>query len=70
MAIVAASQNHDLDCLSTAMRHLIDPDRHEAAIPPALAYAEVMKENQLVLMPVPRAVIDEIAGRPMHELLH
>jgi hypothetical protein len=70
LAMVAASQNHDLDCLSTAMRHLIQPDRHETAIRPALAYAEVMRENRLVLMAVPRAVIEEIAGRPVHERLH
>ena len=70
LAMVAASQNHDLDCLASAMRHLLDPDGHEAAMLPALAYAEAMKESELVLMPVPKAVIDEIAGRPPQERLH
>ena len=70
LAMVAASQNQDLDCLASAMRHLLDPDGHEEAMLPALAYAEAMKESDLMLMPVPKNVIDEIAGRPLHERLH
>ena len=46
LAIVAASQNHDLDCLSAAMRHLLDPDGHEEAMLPALAYAEAMRDSE------------------------
>jgi len=53
LAMVAASQNEDSDCLATAMRHLVDPDGHEAAMLPARAYAEVLKENRLLLIPVP-----------------
>ena len=37
---------------------------------PALAYAEAMKDSDLMLMPVPKNVIEEIAGRPLHERLH
>jgi hypothetical protein len=70
LAMVAASQNRDLDCLASAMRHLLDPEGHAEAMLPALAYAEAMKESELMLMPVPKAVIDEIAGRPPHERLH
>jgi hypothetical protein len=70
LAMVAASQNRDLDSLASAMRHLLDPDGHEEAMLPALAYAEAMKESDLMLMPVPKTVIDEIAGRPPHERLH
>lgn len=70
LAMVAASQSRDLDCLSVAMRHLLDGDGHEEAMLPALAYAEAMRERDLLLMPVPRAVIEEIAGRPSHERLH
>jgi hypothetical protein len=68
--MVASSQSGDLDCLSVAMRHLIDPDGHEEAMLPALAYAEAMRESDLLLMPVPKTVIEEIAGRPAHERLH
>ena len=70
LAIVAASQNHDLDCLAAAMSLLIDPEGHEEALLPALAYAEAMRDHDLRLMPVPRHVIEEIAGRPAHERLH
>jgi hypothetical protein len=70
LAIVAASQNQDLDCLASAMNHLLDADGHEEAMLPALAYAEAMRDSELMLMPVPRAVIEEIAGRPAHERLH
>jgi len=70
LAMVASSQNRDLDCLAAAMANLIDPEGHEAAMLPALAYADVMKESDLVLMPVPKSVIEEIAGRPPHQRLH
>jgi hypothetical protein len=70
LAMVAASQNGDLDSLAAAMRHLIDPDGHEEAMLPALAYAEAMKDNNLMLMRVPKTVIEEIAGRPPHERMH
>lgn len=70
LAMVASSQNKDLECLGAAMRHLIDPEGHELAIMPALAYAEAMRENGLRLMAVPKNVLDEIAGRPPYELLH
>jgi hypothetical protein len=70
LAMVAASQNRDLDALSAAMRHLLDPDGHEEAILPALAYADAMRESEMMLMPVPRRVIDEIAGRPPSERVH
>ena len=62
--MVAASQNRDLDCLASAMRHLLDPDGHAEAMLPALDYAEAMKDSELMLMPVPKLVIEEIAGRP------
>ena len=53
------------------MRHLIDPKGHEAAMLPALAYAQAMWNHELRLMPVPRQVlIEELAGRPSHERLH
>jgi hypothetical protein len=70
LAMVAASQNQDLDCLAAAMANLIDPEGHEAAMLPALAYADVMKESDLLLMPVPKAVVEEIAGRPPQQRLH
>jgi hypothetical protein len=70
LAMVAASQTQDLDCLSAAMRHLLDPEGHEDAMLPVLAYAEAMRDSDLMLKPVPRAVIEEIAGRPPHERLH
>ena len=70
LAMVAASQNQDLDCLAAAMRHLLDPEGHEEAMLPALAYAEAMKEHGLFLMPVPTSVVEEIAGRPPHHMLH
>jgi hypothetical protein len=70
LAMVSASQRRDLDGLAAAMRHLLDPEGHEEAMLPALAFAEAMKESDLMLMPVPRAVIEEIAGRPLAERLH
>lgn len=70
LAIVAASQNRDLESLSAAMRHLLDPDGHEDAMLPALSYAEAMRERDLMLMPVPAHVVEEIAGRPLHMQLH
>lgn len=70
LAMVASSQNQDPDSLAAAMGHLIDPQGHAAAIQPALAYAQAMRDNDLLLMPVPRHVIDDIAGRPVHERLH
>jgi hypothetical protein len=70
LAMVAASQNQNLDCLAAAMRHLLDPEGHEEAMLPALAYAEAMKEHDLLLMPVPKTVIEEVAGRPPHQRLH
>jgi hypothetical protein len=69
LAMVSASQNQDLDCLAAAM-HLLDPEGHEEAMLPALAYAEAMKERDLLLMPVPRLVIEEIASRPPQRMLH
>jgi hypothetical protein len=68
--MVAASQSNDLEALEVAMRHLLDPDGHEEAMLPALACAEAMKANDLLLLPVPKTVIEEIAGRPSHERLH
>jgi len=70
LAMVAASQNQDLECLATVMGHLLDPDGHEEAMLPALAYAEAMKDSDLVLTPVPKIIIEEIAGRPLLERLH
>jgi hypothetical protein len=70
LAMVAASQSNDLEALEVAMRHLLDPDGHEEAMLPALACAEAMKANDLLLLPVPKTVIEEIAGRPSHERLH
>jgi hypothetical protein len=70
LAMVAASQAGDLDCLAAAMRHLLDPDGHEEAMLPALAYADAMTENDLALLPVPKAVIEEIASRPPAARLH
>lgn len=70
LAIVAASQNKDVEGLGLAMRHLIDPEGHEAAIVPALDYADAMQDHDLRLMQVPKAVIEEIAGRPPHERMH
>ena len=70
LAMVSASQNKDLDCLAAAMRHLLDPEGHEEAMLPALAYAEAMRDKDLLLMPVPKGVIEEIAGRPAHQRLH
>ena len=70
LTIVAASQNKDIESLALAMRYLMDPDGHEAAIVPALDYADAMQEHELRLMPVPSAVVEEIAGRPPHERLH
>ena len=70
LAMVAAGQSRDLGCLSAAMRHLLDAEGHGEAMLPALAYAEAMRDSDLLLMPVPRAVIEEIAGRPPHERLH
>ena len=70
LAIVAATQNQDLDSLAAAMRHLLDPEGHEETMLPALAFAEAMRESDLMLMPVPRNVVDEIAGRPAHERVH
>ena len=70
LAMVAASQNRDLDCLASAMRHLLDPDGHAEAMLPALDYAEAMKDSELMLMPLPKLVIEEIAGRRTHERLH
>jgi hypothetical protein len=70
LAIVSASQSRDLDCLAAAMAHLLDPEGHEEAMLPALDFAEAMKRSNLMLMPVSRAVIEEIAGRPAAERLH
>jgi hypothetical protein len=70
LAMVAASQSRDLGCLAFAMKHLLDPEGHEEAMLPALAFAEAMAESDLRLMPVPRAVIEEIADRPMPNRLH
>jgi hypothetical protein len=70
LAIVAASQNNDFDTLAAAMRQLLEPEGHEEVMHPALAYADAMRESDMMLMPVPRRVIEEIAGRPPHEWLH
>jgi hypothetical protein len=70
LGIVSASQHGDLGALSVALRHLIDPEGHEEAILPALAYAQALRDQDLVLTPVPEHVIEEIAGRPAHERLH
>ncbi|MYZ49727.1 hypothetical protein [Propylenella binzhouense] len=70
LAMVSASQNADLDCLAYAMARFIDPEGQEAAMPPLVAYAEAMVEQQLRLMPVPRHVIQDIAERPPRACLH
>jgi hypothetical protein len=70
LAMVAASQNDDVAALEASMRNLLDPEGHAEAMLPALAYAEAMRATDLLLMPVPKAVIEEIAGRPPHERLH
>lgn len=70
LAMVAASQNGDAESLSAAMRHLLDPEGHAEAVVPALAYADAMRASDMMLMPVPRTVIDEIAGRPLNERVH
>jgi hypothetical protein len=38
LAMVAASQNQDLDCLASAMRHLLDPEGHEEAAVPCSVF--------------------------------
>ena len=43
---------------------------HPEAMLPVLDYAEAMKDSDLMLMPVPKAVIEEIAGRLSYERLH
>jgi hypothetical protein len=68
--MVAANQNRDLDRLGSAMSHLRDPEGHKEAMLSALAYAEAMKESELMLIAVPRAVIEEIACRPTQGRLH
>ncbi len=70
LAMLSASQNADVDCLAYAMRQLIDPDGHEAAIHPVVAYAEAMTEQNLKLMRVPRTVVQDIAERPRRSCLH
>ena len=70
LAMVASGQARDLDCLAAAMRCLLDPQGHEEAMLPALAYAEIMAESELTLLPVPKSVIEEIAGRPAAYRLH
>ncbi len=37
---------------------------------PTRAYAEAMKADELLLLPVPAAVVEQIAGRPAFERLH
>jgi hypothetical protein len=68
--MVAASQNDDVAALEASMRNLLDSEGHAEAMLPALAYAEAMRASDLLLMPVPKDVIEEIAGRPPHERLH
>src|SRR5690606_31830050 len=70
LAMVSASQNNDVDSLAAATSNLIDPEGREAAILPAVAYGQALSERDLRLLPVPCAVIEEIAGRPSNERLH
>jgi hypothetical protein len=70
LAMVSAGQHRDLDCLAAAMRYLLDPDGHEEAMLPAIALAEAMKESELLLLPVSKQILEEVAGRPQHLPLH
>ena len=58
--MVAAGQAGDIDCLAAAMARLLEPEGHEAAMLPALACAEALRERNLMLMPVPRLVVEEM----------
>jgi hypothetical protein len=70
LAMVAAAQKPDGECLAAAAEHLIVPEAHEAVTAEARRYAGALRERRLLLMDVPRRVVDHVAGRPQHLRLH
>ena len=70
LEMVAAAQKPDGECLAAAAAHLIGPEAHETVMAEARRYAGALRERRLLLMDVPRRVVDHIAGRPAHLRLH
>lgn len=70
LAMVAAGQHRDFQCLATAMHYLLEPEGHKEAMSPACAFGEAMAESGLTLTRFPTSIVEEIAGRPLHRRLH
>lgn len=70
VSMIAACQNHDDEGLLGAMERLILPEGHAEVIRATQLFADALAETGQILIPVPGAVIREIAARPCRRLFH
>ena len=70
VSMIAACQNHDEGSLLDAMKRLILPEGHAEVIRATRIFAEALADTGQILIPVPQAVIHEIATRPCRRLFH
>lgn len=70
VSMIAACQNHDDDTLLGALERLVAPEGHAEVIRATQRFAETLAETGQILIPVPGAVIREIAARPCRRHYH
>lgn len=70
VSMIAACQNQDEGSLLDAMERLILPEGHAEVVRATRIFAEALADTGQILIPVPQAVIHEIATRPCRRLFH
>jgi len=70
VAMIAASQWKDRDSLTAATNQMVAPEGFGAATEAAEAFAEALIGTGHHLMPVPAAVLRDIAERPARQAFH
>ncbi|BCP54709.1 hypothetical protein K32_33260 [Kaistia sp. 32K] len=70
VTLISACQNHDDESLGHALGRLVPPEGRTDVTRSTRAFAEALAETGQILIPVPGAVIREIAARPCRRLFH
>ncbi|MCX5495248.1 hypothetical protein OSH11_11065 [Kaistia dalseonensis] len=70
VAMIAASQSGDAKSLSTAVNAFVRPEARDATMRAAQAFAHALAETGLILIPVPDAVIRDVAEWPGRQQFH
>jgi hypothetical protein len=70
VAMIAAAQSGDRDGIDAATRRLVAPEGIEPAAAAAEGFAEALANHGHHLLPVPAAIVRDIAERPERRAFH